>query len=134
MSIFTGCSTPGALPSRRVISDASGNFHFYISDQSFAISPIDVKVFIDGKLVATGDFEVGSQHSWHEYVLKLSAGHHKIVAESSKGHATLEQAFEVADKAWAVLGYWYYPNNSRGVESCPRQFSFIVKKEPILFQ
>ena len=43
------------------------NLTLYISNQSFAIDPVDIKVNIDGKPAVRGDFEVGSQHSWHEF-------------------------------------------------------------------
>jgi hypothetical protein len=134
MSIVAGCSTPRTVQSQRITNDPNGNFHLYVSDQSFAISPVDVKVFIDDELVVKGNFEVGSQHSWQTFVLKLSSGQHKIVAQSSKGHAKLEQAFEVNDKSWAVLAYWFYPKPEGGVEPCPCHFTFVVKKEPIMFQ
>jgi hypothetical protein len=104
-----GCSTPNVIPSKSVVNDPNGNFHLYVSDQSFAISPVDIKVFIDGEIVVTQVFDIGSQHNWQTFVLKLSPGRHKIVAESSKGDAKLEQIFEVNEKLWVVLDYWFYP-------------------------
>ena len=122
------------MSSKSVANDPNGNFHLYVSDQSFAISPVDIKVFIDGELVVNGVFNVGSQHSWQTFVLKLSPGRHEIVAESSKGHAKLEQTFEVGDKLWAALDYWFYPKPEGGVKPCPRHFSFYVRDEPIMFE
>lgn len=105
-SIFAGCSTPGVVTSKSVVNDPNGNFHLYVSNQSFAISPVDIKVFIDGKLVVKEAFFVGNQDNWQTFVLKLSPGRHKVVAESSKGCAKLEQTFEVNDKLWIALAYW----------------------------
>ena len=122
-SIVAGCSTRNAVPSKSVVNDPNGNFHLYVSDQSFAISPVDIRIFIDGELVVKGDFDVGSQHNFQSYVLKLSPGQHKIIAESSKGHAKLEQIFEINDKLWADLSYWFYPKPEGGVLPCPRHFS-----------
>lgn len=121
------------MSSKSVVNDPDGNVHLYVSNQSFAISPVDIKMFIDGELVVNGSFEVGSQHTIQEFVLKLSPGRHKIVAESSKGHAKLEQTFEVDDKLWAALGYCFNPEAEGGVEPSPPHFVFDVRKEPIYF-
>ena len=131
--VFAGCSTPSHSSFQTVVIDPNGNFRLYVSNQSFAISPVDIKVFIDGKRVVDGSFEVGSQHTIEEFVLKLSPGQHKIVAESSKGQTKLEQVFEVGDKAWTALAYWYYPELTGGSGPCPRHFSLDVRKEPIYF-
>jgi hypothetical protein len=131
--IFAGCRTPSAVSTTSVVNDPNGNFHLYVSNQSFATSPVDIKVFIDGQLVVKGVFDVGSQHSWQESVLRISAGQHKLIAETSKGHSKLEQFFEVDDKGWAALAYCFYPKPTGGAEACPRHFSFSVKKKPIFF-
>jgi archaellum component FlaG (FlaF/FlaG flagellin family) len=127
VSLFAGCSTPSAVPSKSVAKDPNGNLHLYVSNQSFAISPVDIKVLIDGELVVDGLFEVGSQHSWQTFVLRLSSGRHKIVVESSKGQAKLEQVFEVGDKAWAALTYWFDSKVKEG------HFVLDVKDKPIYF-
>jgi hypothetical protein len=132
-STFAGCSMPVAAPSKSVVNDPNGNFHLYVSDQSFAISPVDIKVFIDGELVVNGPFEVGSQHNFQTFVLKLSPGQHEILAESSKGRAKLEQTFQIDDKLWIALAYWSSPKLEGGVESYSGHFSVDVKKEPIYF-
>jgi len=134
VSLFAGCCTPSAVLSKSVAKDPNGNLHLYVSNQSFAISPIDIKVLIDGELVVDGLFEVGSQHSWQTFVLRLSPGRHKIVAKSSRCQAKLEQVFKVGDKAWTALDYWYYPVLTGGAGPCPRHFSFVVRDEPIMFE
>jgi hypothetical protein len=131
--ICAGCTTPSYSSFQTVVINPNGNVRLYVSNQSFAISPVDIKVFIDGRRVVDGSFEVGSQHTIEEFVLKLSLGRHKIVAESSKGHAKLEQDFEVNDKTWAALAFWYYPKMVGGAGPCPPQFSFDVSKEPMYF-
>jgi hypothetical protein len=131
--VFAGCGTSSTAPPKSVVIDPNGNFHLYISNQSFAISPVDIRVFIDGELVTKGLFDVGSQHTVRTFVLELQPGQHKIVAKSSKGRAKLEQTFEVGDKLWASLAYWYYPKPEGGVRPSPRHFSFDVKDEPIYF-
>jgi len=131
--VFAGCSTPSHSSFETVVIDPNGNFRLYVSNQSFAISPVDIEVFLDGKRVVDGSFEVGSQHTIEVFVLKLSPGRHKIVAESSKGHAKLEQDFEVTAKTWAALDFWYYPKMVGGAGPCPRHFTLDVSQEPIYF-
>jgi hypothetical protein len=75
-------------------------------------------------------FDVGNQHNWQGYALKLAPGKHQIVVASLKGKATLHQTFEVQGKQSAVLDYWYYPEAERNT---PRHFSFMVKEGPIGF-
>jgi hypothetical protein len=82
---------------------------------------------MDGELVVDGLFEVGSQHSWQTFVLRLSPGRHKIVVESSKGQAKLEQVFEGGDKAWAALTYWFDSKVKEG------HFVLDVKDKPLYF-
>ena len=130
---FTGCSTTSHSSFETVVIDPNGNVRLYVSNQSFAISPVDIKVFIDGKRVVDGSFEVGSQHTIEEFVLKLSPRRHKIVAESKKGHANLEQDFAVNDKTWVALAFWYYPKMVGGAGPCPRDFTLDVSKEPMYF-
>jgi hypothetical protein len=125
--VFAGCSTPGRSSFETVIINPNGNVRLYVSNQSFAISPVDIKVLIDGKRVVNGSFEVGNQHTIEEFVLKLSPGRHKIVAKSSKGHAKLEQEFEINDKAWLALAYWFDSEVKEG------HFVFDVKDKQIYF-
>lgn len=133
VSVFAGCRNVGSDPSR-VSNDSDGNFHLYISDQSFAISPVDISVFIDGELIVRENFYVGSQHNWQRFVRKLSPGPHRLVAKSIKGNTELDQTFEIKDKLWVSLDYWFYPNAEEGAAPCPRKFTLFVKEEPIMFQ
>jgi hypothetical protein len=128
-----GCSTPNSVSPKSVVTDPNGNFHLYVSNQSFAISPVDIEVFIDGEQIVNESFDVGSQDSFKTFVLRLSPGRHKIVAESSEGHAKLEQTIEVDNKLWAALAYWSSPKSKGDVESYLGHFSVDVKKVPIYF-
>jgi hypothetical protein len=119
---------------KSALEDPHGNFCLYVSDQSFAISPVDIRVVIDGAPVLQQDFDVGSQHSWQKYTLRLTPGQHRIVAISKRGDAKFDETFEIDDKLWASLDYWYYPEPTGGASACPRHFSLHVSKEPIMFQ
>jgi len=110
-----------------------GNFVLYVSDQSFNITPVDIKVYIDGRLAVDDEFDVGIQHSWYPFSFQLANGTHMIKAVSVKGEATLERAFNVTGRNWAVVQYWYYPEMAGGTGPTPRHFSFDIQDTQILF-
>ncbi|NIP22239.1 MAG: hypothetical protein GWN67_00115 [Phycisphaerae bacterium] len=114
--------------------DENGNLVLYVSNQSFAISPVDITIHIDGKKAVDRKFDVGNQHNWIGHSFSLSKGEHKLVAVSKKGRASFEGQFEIKDKHWAVIVYSYYPDNTRGAEPTPKQFNFNIQDKPIYFQ
>jgi len=71
--------------------EEKGNFTLYVSNQSFAISPVDITIHIDGKKAVDSKFDVGNQHIWIGYSFSLSKGEHKLVAVSKKGDARFEE-------------------------------------------
>jgi hypothetical protein len=113
--------------------DEKGNLVLYVSNQSFAISPVDITIHIDGKKAVDRDFDVGNQHIWISYAFSLSKGKHKLVAVSKKGGAKFEGQFEIKDEHWAVIDYWYYPDTTGGAAT-PKKFSFDIQDEPIYFE
>lgn len=114
------------------------NFILYISNQSFAVNPVDIMVFIDGSIVVDQEFDVAgrkmAQHSWERFQFSLPPGKHTIRAVSSKGETQLEQDFDIVNDHWAVINYWYYPEVTGGAGPTPRSFEFTIKDEPILFK
>lgn len=120
----TGTPSPGLL-------DPNGNFVLYVSNQSFARPQVDVVVEVDGQRVISEDFEVGDQHNWKRFVLRLPPGRHTLVARSEQGGATLRRSFVMSGKRWAALDYWY-DDGAGGAEE-PQRFTFIVRTKPIAF-
>ena len=115
-------------------AEASGgtNFVLYVSNQSFAVNPVDITVKIDGETIVSQDFDVGIQHTWVPFNLSLPSGKHTIQVKSKKGKASLKKTFEVKGMHWAVVGYWYYPKTH--YMPTPKSFSFTLYDQPILFQ
>jgi hypothetical protein len=110
----------------------NGNFVLAISNQSFANSPVDVRVEIDGELVVSDYFKVGSQHTWAGFRLSLSKGKHRIRIWSEKGGAELAEEFEFKNHDLGVIEYWYYPESHYSPTS--RHFSFRTQKSPLIIE
>ena len=113
--------------------DPNGNFVLYVSNQSFDEDPVDITVHIDGKKAVEADFHVGNQHSWIKHRFNLPPGRHRLAAKSRTGKASLDKVFDISDKHWAVIDYWYYPKLRGGSGPTPRKFSFLIQDSPIGF-
>lgn len=122
-------------PATELPQDQNGNFILYVSNQSPAIDPVDIKILIDGEVVVEQEFHHGGGHkNWKKLQFSLSKGEYTIYAISLKGEAKLEQQFEVTDKHWAAVGYSYYPLPNQTNELTPRQLNFHMQDEPIYFK
>ena len=128
-----GCQHPPLEPVHSDLEEADGNFRLYVSNQSFAIDPVDIRVWIDDIPVICQYFKVGNQHNWQLFRFALDDGEHRIKAATEKGDATLEQTFTVEGDRWAVLDYWYYPGVDGGADPTPPHFSFSVHDEQVYF-
>jgi len=94
-----------------------------VSNQSFAITPIDLVVKIDGVTMIDGKYSVDGQHTFTPHTLHLAAGTHTLEARTVAGRAVLTKTFELApDKRYATLMYWFYPKTH--YEPTPEHFSF----------
>ncbi len=110
---------PNAFPAAR-----DGNFVLYVSNQSFEIPDVDIRVEIDGRVAVDEEFDVKDQHNWVEFRFLLPKGRHALKAVSKTGEAEGSWRFTVTSKQWAVVNYWYYPGERK-------RFSFDVSDEPI---
>jgi hypothetical protein len=124
--------TPLTEPSGSQPLDPDGDFVLYVSNQSFEIDPVDIVIEIDGEQIVDGEFEVGNQHNWKRYVLRLTPGRHTLTARSIDGEATLEESFVVSERRWAVLNYWYY-SDACGSPPEPKHFEFSTYDKPVRF-
>jgi hypothetical protein len=109
----------------------ANNFVLYVSNQSFANDPVDIKIYIDGELIVDQDFYVENQHNWKMFQLTLSKGKHKLKVTSDKGKAGLKKKFEVTGMHWAVVDYWFYPKTH--YMPTPKKFTFTISDKPIIF-
>lgn len=121
-----------AAPEDGKLLDPQGNFTLHVSNQSFAITPVDIKVEIDGQVIVSSKFKVGNQHNWKTFKLALDPGLHHLYVSSIKGQVELSKNIQVTEEHWAVIDYWYYPDTH--YNPTPKKFSFSIQDEPIHFQ
>lgn len=82
-------------------------FQILVSNQSFAVSPVDIDVYLDGVHAISGDFEVGSQHTWIPFDFELASGEHTLRVVSAKGNASAEEPFTLGEtKRWSIVMFW----------------------------
>lgn len=122
-----------AQPTRTELKqDEKSNFALHVSNQSFAIDPVDIKIFIDGKVAVDKDFSVGSQHTYISYRFLLSNGVHKIKIESQKGSAVYENSFNITDAHRGIVEYWYYPEKGNNPPTSKHFIFSFGEDKPLL--
>lgn len=133
--LASGGCTPALPPLVPVTSkylDPKGQFTLYVSNQSFALSPVDIEIRVNGEVVVHDYFDVKNQHNWKQFTLALPPGPYTLNVSSRRGGAELTKDFVVKDKHWAVVDYWYYPRSH--YMPTPRKLTFSMRDEPIYFK
>lgn len=129
----TQTSTDPSSGTKSALLDPEGNFTLYVSNQSFAIDPVDIKLSIDNQDVVDQDFYVKNQHkNWRTYRLSLNPGPHILRVESKRGNARLEKTFEVKGRHWAAVNFNYDRPTDYGQTT--KQFFFHISSKPIGFE
>lgn len=103
-------------------------FTLYVSNQSFEDPAVGIVITIDGANVVDQTFDVEGQHNWIKFVPDVAPGDHVLHAVSSTGvEMTSEFTLPEGESRWAVVDYWYYPDEG------PRKFSVHISDEPVGF-
>jgi hypothetical protein len=106
------------------------NVTLLVSNQSFAVDPVEIEIAVDGEVVVRDAFEVAGdqppQHNWREYHPRLQPGTHRLVATANDG-AELETTFEVAGDHTIAVAHWTEQSSAAGTE--PKGY-FTVESEP----
>lgn len=121
----TSNNSPGA--------SGSGALILYVSNQSFAINPVEIKVFIDGRKVIDDKFKIRYQRNWRKYQFELARGTHRLRIESANGDATWEEPFDITRRQWGVINYWCQPKDAESAATAVRKINFELKSEPFYF-
>jgi hypothetical protein len=100
----------------------------YVSNQSFEDANVHIIITVDEIVVVDQNFAVEGQHNWITFEPDLGPGEHTLTATSNTGaELTVEFSTEVGQPRWAVVDYWWYP------EEGPRAFTFGISDEPLAF-
>lgn len=122
-----GSSMPGPSPQQHMPATGNPSFTLYVSNQSFDRSLVDIHVYIDNRLAVSGDFDVGTQHTWHEFKFALRPGEHAIRVESEDTTVTANANVTINAPKYGVVMYWYDQTQQ------PEQFDFWSSSERPLF-
>ncbi len=111
---LAGCGSRSLPP--MPVADGSllspgGGFTLYVSNQSVDIDPVDVRVEIDGELVVSDYFRVGSGHFFEPFTLALANGKHHIRIWSERGKVELSKDFTLSGEDTGVVTFWHNPGS-----------------------
>lgn len=126
------CTDAATPPEQHLPRPADPTFTLFVSNQSFDLDRVDITVKLDGQLAVSGDFDVEGQHTWIKFDFALAPGPHELEAVTVDGETSLVETFEMDDRKWGVLNFWFYGPDH--YEPTPRQFSFDVMNEEPRFQ
>ena len=101
--------------------------NLYVGNQSFEIDPVLIEVYIDDQPVVCQEFQVEDQHNWILFELQVAPGSHTLRAVGNNGAAEIEQLFDVNLEHWAVVDFWFYPDDP------PQRLGFGIQDTPIVF-
>lgn len=128
----SGSHSASAQAAQHDVLDPQGNVVLYVTNQSFAAERVDIAIEVDGQPVFNQYFNVGSQHTYKQFILSLTPGQHLLTALSIEGRATLKTSFFVRGKRWIAGAYSYY-TQAQGTPMA-RQLDFRVQDTPMVFE
>ena len=88
------------------IINENTNFTMFVSNQQRNIDPVDLSIFIDGKLIVSDEYYIGNMHNWIRYDINQTIGKHTIIVTSISGNYAINSTFEIKDKLWLVIDFW----------------------------
>lgn len=123
---LAGCSStpPDPVPP----PTDGGNFHAYISNQSFDDPTADLRITLDGLVLFDGEAKVEGQHNWMLREATLDAGSHTIDAFETETGARASKSFTLpaGQERWAVVDFW----NEDGQAA---SFTITIHEEQVYF-
>jgi len=100
----------------------------YVANQSFDLNPVDIKVTLDGDVVAQGIFFAATGGNWRRYDLTLGPGRHVLHAVTRKGAAGLRREFTAAGPRWMAVAFRF--RSPAGGAGTVRYFYFDIRERP----
>jgi hypothetical protein len=129
LGTLTSCSKPSENVPMSGPLDAKLNL--LVSNQSAAISEVDIQVSIDGRRVVDDSFAAGAGHDAKRYELPLTSGKHEIHASTRKGTAQYDGAIDLQKEHWGALFYWYQPGEPGRPDAQAKSFTFDLQDTPM---
>jgi len=111
--LFFSCSDENLFTISQV---NNGNFILFVSNQSSYMDPVDIKIFIDGKLAVKKDFFCKDGHNWIKFEFQLKEGNHVMFVSSSKGDIKKDTLFVLPATPYSVVDFWHYPKSTGSKE------------------
>jgi len=138
MIMLSGCALLDAHPNSDdgalMGQDPNGNFIVLIGNGSPEINPVDIKVYIDGRMAVDGVFEYRFNRGvglWKTLRFSLPQGRHTLRAETVKGETQSEQEFQISGKHWVLISYYHNPKPRYGAP-IPKRFTIhFFDRQPI---
>jgi hypothetical protein len=121
--------SPGSPPAGiRVVKNHRADLYLFVSNQSFIDDPVVLTISIDGTEVVAQPFEVGGQHNWILFPVRLPPGHHVLTAVSDTG-VEIQQHFtsHPTEARHAVVDYWNY------MDGHGRHMTWRIQSTPMAF-
>lgn len=94
-------------PTQHLSAPATEQLTLLVSNQSFDLDRVGIRIELDGQLAVTGDFDVEGQHTWVPFELPAAPGTHTLRVTSTGGSATLDETFVMDDRKWGVVMFWF---------------------------
>lgn len=126
-----GSDGPRNEPRQHLPEPTTPKLTLLLSNQSFDLSQVDIRVAIDDQLAITGDFLVEGQHTWLPFELDVAPGTHTLHVSSADSDAEMTQSFVMDDRKWGVVMFWFYEGGSEPVAP---SFSWNLSDEQPAFQ
>jgi hypothetical protein len=103
LSMLVGCSDIGDP----IISPVEhGNFVLYVTNQSFAVDPVDVRVYIDGQRAVDQKFASLAGHNFVRFEFQIEEGKHTLRMASSHVSDVQSADFVISSTPYAVVEFW----------------------------
>jgi hypothetical protein len=92
---------------------------FLISNQSYDIDPVDIRILADDQIILQHEFPVLdsgqlAQHNWQRFNFSLAEGNHRILISTKKGNAKLEKIITIKKSTTVTIAYWTSKNEETG--------------------
>ncbi len=98
-----GCHDLGASV---ILQAPNGNFVLFVSNQSNQTNPVDITIYLDGRLAVNQDFLVGSGHNIVRFQFQLDPGTHTLRSITTRGQSDATATFDLPSTPWGVVDFW----------------------------